>query len=116
MNDLTQYNAVKHQMRPGDLIAFWGAHPISFLINLFATGPSHVAVVRQDIHEQSANSTDVTIIESTINPNGGARVRNGVQTNQLGKVLAEYGSGARAAWLPLSEESRRRLDLMKFFA
>lgn len=108
MNDLTQYRSVCGRLRPGDVIAFAGREPISWLIR-WATGSplSHIAVVRQGCHQ----SQDVTISESTLNHS-----RNGAQTNRLGETLAHYGDGAQAAALILKEDFRRSIDLQKFYA
>ena len=108
MNDLTQYLAVRSQIRAGDLIAFEGRDVLSSLIEVFGNGPSHIAIVR---NQDTANqASPVTITESTIE-NG----RNGVQTNRLSERLASYDTGARAWWLPLSDEIRREIDWFKFY-
>jgi hypothetical protein len=104
MNDLTQYRAVKDQIRPGDLIVFLGRSPLSWLIWLFASGPSHVAPVRQGSHHGS----DVTIIESTINGD-----RDGVQTNPLEPIIAGYDGAI--AWLPLTDEIHNGIDWQEFY-
>jgi hypothetical protein len=107
VNDLTQYAAVRDQIRQGDLIVFWGNEPLSWLIRLFAPGPSHCAVVRHGQHRDYG----VRIIESTIE-----NERDGVQTNPLADTLLNYGDGAKAMWLPLSEEARRQIDWSAFYA
>ena len=113
MNNLAQYNAVRTQLRPGDLVMFWGRKPLPLLIELFGAGPSHCAIVRQSVHQGS----DVLISESTrpfILEKGD---RNGVQTNPLGTVIStEYAPGGQAAGLRLSQASRGRIDWEKFYA
>ena len=104
-NDLTKYETLRPQLRPGDLIAFQGAGILSGLISVFSAGPSHIGIVRQSCH---ANSDFVTMTESTIE--GG---RNGVQTNRLSERLAEYDG--RAWWLPLSDDIHEQIDWFKFF-
>jgi hypothetical protein len=108
MNDLTQYLAVRNQIRAGDLIAFEGRDVLSSLIEVFGNGPSHIAIVRgQDTANQAS---PVTITESTIIDG-----RNGVQTNRLSERLASYDTGSRAWWLPLSDEIRREIDWFEFY-
>lgn len=108
MNDLTQYLKVCPRLRPGDVIAFAGREPISWLIRWVTGSPlSHVAVVRQGRHAPK----DVLISESTLND-----THNGAQTNPLGETLAYYGDGASAMALFLKEDFRRTIDFQKFYA
>jgi len=107
MNDLTLYNQNRHDLRPADLVLFWGTEPISYAIKLFAGGPTHSAIVRQP----AIGGHDVRIIESTIEGS-----KNGVQTNFLGQTLANYGAGAQAAALLLKDEVRARIDWEAFYA
>ena len=108
MNPLTQYNAVKSQLRAGDLVMFWGRSLLSIAIELIDAGPSHSAIVRQ---EASAVS-DVVISQSTIQKWGGVE-RNGVQDEPLGATIAGYGPAAIAA-LRLSNEVRGRINWETF--
>ena len=108
MNDLTQYLAVRNQIRAGDLVAFEGRDVLSSLIEVFGNGPSHIGIVRgQDTANQAS---PVTMTESTIEHG-----RNGVQTNRLSERLANYAPGSRAWWLPLSDEIRREIDWFEFY-
>lgn len=106
MNDLAQYNAVRHTIRAGDVIVDYGTAPISRLIRLFAPGPSHCAFVRWPM----IGGMDVEICESTIE-NG----KSGVQTNALGNEIAYYGCPVAAAVLYLSDATRKRIDWFKFY-
>jgi len=47
MNDLTQYRAAAPNMHPGDVIAFAGRAPLSFVIDGYTGSKlSHVAMVK----------------------------------------------------------------------
>jgi hypothetical protein len=106
MNDLTQYNAIRGRLRPGDIIVFWGRAPLSLLIEFFDAGPSHCAIVRQPL---TADGDDVTISQSTIQHGV-----NGVQTDPLGWTIAAYGAGEIAA-LRLDDATRAKIDWQKFY-
>ena len=106
MTDLSAYNAVKHQILVGDIIALWGpkSKPVSGIIETVTEGgPSHVQFCRQSIH---IDTPDVLVSESTIEPGC-----NGVQTNPLGKRLSGYPPGSRAEWSSLKPDARARLNL-----
>jgi hypothetical protein len=113
MNSLTQYNAVKGQLRAGDLVMFWGREPLSTIIELYEAGPSHSAIVRQPVTDQGE---DAKISQSTRPTILTAGSLNGVQTEPLGVTLAGYGAGATAAALLLSDEARSKVDWEKFYA
>jgi hypothetical protein len=105
--ELLHYQSeIKPKIKAGDGLIFFGSGLLSGLIRLFSSGPSHIAVVRQEAHQ---NSGGPTIIESTIEPG-----RNGVQTNDLYGRVRDYSGSV--VWLPLSDESRQKLDLQKFYA
>lgn len=110
MNDLTQYKQLRGKLRPGDVVVFWGAksNPLSALIE-WATGggPSHTAIVRQGM----VDTADVQITQSTLDDLG-----NGVRTDPLGAVLADYPAGSSAAALLLSDETRARINAHVFYA
>ena len=108
---LPAYAAVRHLMLPGDIIAFSGRAVISRIIQVFTRSPvTHVAVVRQAIHQNGPD--DVMVTESTIN-----KKRNGPQTNPLGEILTtDYSAGSQAAWLPLRDDIRKQIDWEKFYA
>src|ERR1017187_1805940 len=107
MNSLTQYNGVRSLLRPGDLVMFWGRSPLSLAIELIDAGPSHSAVIRQPLTEES----DVTICEPTIQ--GG---RNCVQSNALGATIAGYDAGAWIAALGLDDATRPKIHCEQFYA
>jgi hypothetical protein len=114
MNDLTQYNSVRAQLRAGDVIVFWGnpLDPLTLAIEAFNDGPSHSAIVRQPID----NWGDDVIIEQSTRPILIAHSsKDGVQNEPLGVTLANYGANAKGAALLLSDAARARLDLMKFY-
>jgi hypothetical protein len=111
MNDLTQYNSVRSQLRAGDLVMFWGRSPLSRAIELIDAGPSHSAIIRQPV----AADADATICQSTIQKWNGVEV-NGVQTEQLGATIAGYDTGASIAALRLDDATRSRIDWEKFYA
>ena len=104
MPDLSQYDAVKYLLRPGDGVAFWGkrSNPISGLIQfLTCGGPSHWATVSQGIHANGP--TDVEIFQSTLIP---GKVNGCCRT-----PLAEELAGCwRATAYPLAKQYRKILD------
>ena len=102
---LSNYNDIRDQLQPGDLIAYGGMGWVSKLIKWSTGSPvSHVGVVaRVDSgHER------VMVMEST-SLNG----RKGVQMNRLSKRVQEYNG--HVWWLPLSDRSREKLDIDKFW-
>jgi hypothetical protein len=107
----TLYPAVRSRILVGDVLAYWGPppslkqpNPVSGLIEFVTEGgPSHVQFCRQSIH---LDTPDVLVCESTIEPG-----KNGIQTNPLGKRLADYAPGSRAEWYALKPDARARLDL-----
>jgi hypothetical protein len=105
VNSLTQYSAAKGQLRAGDVVVFYGTALTSRAIELFATGPSHVAIIRQPV----AEGADVKICHSTIDHGV-----NGVQTEPLGEIIADYGPVSVAA-LRLSDAARKRIDWFEFY-
>src|SRR5450759_5417666 len=99
MNDLTQYFNVRREIRPGDVIVFAGTKAISRAITIFGGSPlTHVGIVRHGM----CGASDVLLSESTIE-----KGKSGAQTNPLGATLANYGDGAKAWWLQLSDEVRK---------
>jgi len=109
MNDLTKYKSIAAQMQPGDVIAFAGKEVISYLIDFFSgSSISHVGMVKYTI---DADHPDVILTESTIE-----KGVSGPQDHPLGDVLANYGDGARAWWLPLAPTIRRLIDWQAFYA
>jgi hypothetical protein len=113
-----KYSEVRSQMRPGDLIAFSGKDNFSDIIK-WATrsNTSHVGVVFETkvIFENTPQpGIIVDVMESTtlyVDPVTGER-KAGVQRNRLSDRV-EYHSG-ELWWLPLSDQSRQKLDLKKF--
>ena len=104
MIDLSQYNAVKHQLQPGDGIAFWGwrTNPVSGLIQFLTWGgPSHWAVISQAIHANGPY--DVEIFQSTFVPgkiNGCCRTPLSVELSDCWCATA----------YPLAEKYRKILN------
>lgn len=111
MNSLAQYNAVKHLIRPGDVVLFWGTSLLSATIEAFDAGPSHSAIVRQGVSDQGQ---DATITQSTIQRWNGVEL-NGVQTEPLGATVAGYDSRAAIAVLRLRQDIRARIDWHSFY-
>jgi hypothetical protein len=107
MNDLTQYNRVRGQLRAGDIIMFWGSSPLSRVIECINAGPSHSAILRQPVTADS----DATICQSTIQ-NG----HNGVQTDPLGWTIGGYDKAGSIAALRLDDAIREKIDWQKFYA
>ena len=108
MNDISNYLKVRHQMCAGDVIVFAGNKPISHAITIFGGSDlTHCGVVRHGVD----GAMDVQMSECTIE-----KGKNGAQTNLLGETLANYGDGARAWWLPLTNELHSRMDWIGFYA
>lgn len=106
MLDLQQYYSVRGQLRPGDVIVFYGATLLDRLIEAASDGPGHSAVVRSPW----SAGRDVVIEESTITPG-----RNGVQHSYLGQRLGGYPAGSSAAALLLGDQPRARIDWFRFY-
>src|ERR1035441_4719940 len=107
MNDISQYQKVRRRIRPGDVIVFAGNALISRAIDVFGGSKiTHCGIVRQGVH----GTSEVLLSESTIE-NG----KSGAQTNPLGARLADYGDGAKAWWLPLSDEVHKLIDWEGFY-
>ncbi len=103
LNDLTLYQSLRDQMRPGDVIAFGGETLFSRAIKfLTRSSVSHVAVVFE-AQDETDGRRRIQIAESTF-----VNDRSGVQFNPLSERLADYHG--QAWWLPLSERSRLVLD------
>jgi len=101
-NDLVQYNAAKSQLRPGDLIFYWGTALLSRIIETVdAQGPSHVQIVdRVDL------DGTVWIAESTM----GKGEPNGVQRHPLTVSILAYPNGSKVGAALLDDETRARAD------
>lgn len=112
------YSEVRSQMKPGDVIAFAGKDNFSDIIK-WATrsNVSHVGVVFETkvIFEDTPQpGIIVDVMESTtlyVDPTTGRR-KTGVQRNRLSDRI-NYHNG-QIWWLPLSDQSRQKLDLNKF--
>jgi hypothetical protein len=107
MNNITQYLKIRNQLQPGDVIAFSGRAVISKLIEFYTNSAvTHVAMVQC----AGGIDDDVAITQSTIE-NG----QNGVQSEPLGEVLATYGDGSLAWWLPLDDDIRAAINWTKYY-
>jgi len=115
---IIQYTEVRSNMRPGDVIAFAGKDNFSDVIK-WATRSniSHVGVVFETkvfFEGASQSGVIVDVMESTtlyVDPKTGER-KTGVQRNRLSDRINYYDG--QIWWLPLSEQSRQKLDLRKF--
>ena len=105
------YPEVRHLMRPGDIIAFGGTGELSIQIKSLTKAPvSHIGIVR---HTQMVDDDDDgrffnEIIEST-----SLEDFIGVSVSQLSSRLKYYKG--ETWWLPLSSDSRKKLELPVFF-
>lgn len=117
MNDLTQYRTETPNMQPGDVIAFAGRAPLSFIIDGY-TGSrlSHVAMVRS---APTPGVAGVYVTESTIftDPTTKKKI-SGPQTHPLTQVLiVDYAAAGSCAWhLALADDVRAEIDWSKFTA
>jgi len=124
MNDLTQYRAAAPNMLPGDVIAFAGRAPLSFVIDGYTGSKlSHVAMVKM---QQTlwggvvrAAQPVIWVTESTIftDPVTHKKIY-GPQTHSLEQVLTvDYAAAGSRAWhLALADEVRSEIDWTKFTA
>jgi len=113
-----QYTEVRPKMLPGDIIAFSGKGNFSELIKWATRSEvSHVGIVYESkvlFPDGPQPGHVVDVMESTTlheNPETGERLA-GVQRNRL-SLRVKYYEGMMW-WLPLSEESRAKLDLKAF--
>jgi hypothetical protein len=99
------YDAVKEEMRPGDVIAFAGKDGISEWIKAVTRGPvSHVGVVLRSSQAHASPQ----IVEATPD----LSEHYGVSLRWLDEHIAGYHGDIW--WLPLSDAVRSRLDLERF--
>ncbi|WP_306548081.1 hypothetical protein [Desulfobulbus sp.] len=105
------YRDARSMMKPGDVIAFGGKGEFSEIIK-FATFSevSHVGVILQTqvMKEDPTDRFFNQIIEST-SLNG----FNGVNISRFSDRLSTYNG--ELWWLPLSDDSRTKLDAKKFY-
>jgi hypothetical protein len=123
VNDLTQYRAAAPNMLPGDVIAFAGRAPLSFIIDGYTGSKlSHVAMVRKQLAwPQAAKqpSPAIWVTESTIFTDPVTKKKiSGPQTHPLEQVLTvDYAAAGSCAWhLALADEVRAQIDWNKFYA
>jgi hypothetical protein len=101
------YDKVKEDIKPGDVIAFAGKDGISEWIKAATEAPvSHVGVVLR----ASQGDATLQVIEAT--PDLGEHY--GVSPRRLGERIASYQGDIW--WLPLSDAVRSRLDVERFTA
>src|ERR1035438_5059031 len=117
MNALTQYRAAAPNMLPGDVIAFAGRAPLSFIIDGYTGSKlSHVAMVRRT---PTVDVPGVYVTESTIFTDPVTKKKiSGPQTHPLEQVLTvDYAAAGSCAWhLALADEVRAQIDWTKFYA
>jgi hypothetical protein len=104
------YKEIRSKMKPGDILAFGGKGEFSNIIKWATRAPvSHVGIVLQT-HDTVDDETDYLnlIIEST-SLNG----FSGVIMRRLSQAIEFYEG--EVWWLPLSEETRSKLDVKAFF-
>jgi hypothetical protein len=114
------YDEIKHEIRPGDVIAFGGKGGFAGVIKWATVGTvNHVAVVlRSDPpaegEEQAGlalqQAQSIHIIEST----SALDKYPGVNIRELDERIE--GHAGEVWWLPLSERARQKLDLEKYHA
>lgn len=107
-----KYATVRKRMKPGDVIAFGGKGNFSQVIKTATRSEiSHVGVILQSqlITDPEGEDRFINqIIEST-SLNG----TSGVQINRMSDHIATYEG--EMWWLPLSDETREKLDPVKFY-
>lgn len=112
------YQDIRAQIKPGDIIAFSGKGNFSEIIKWATRSEvSHVGVVYESkalFPEGPQPGHIVDVMESTTlheDPETGERVA-GVQRNRM-SLRVKYYNGTMW-WLPLSRQSREKLDLKSF--
>jgi len=105
------YEMVRENMKPGDVMAFGGKGFISSAIKVITESPvSHVGIILQSNVPTIEGKFINQIIESTSIGDGFA----GVQINRMSLHAKKYDGDIW--WLPLSEEARSKLDQGLFFS
>ena len=100
----SDYDFVRGQLKPGDVIAFSGKGWVSKTIKFFTRSKvSHVGIVLE-ISEQGR----VMVMEST--SLGG---KKGVQVNRLSQRLDQYKG--ELWWLPLNKDVKESMDMAAFW-
>jgi len=105
------YEEAREKMQPGDVIAFSGKGNVSEVIKLFTKSEvSHVGVVykTKQVNDVDPNRYMNTLMEST-----SLDGFSGVIMTRLSDRVRDYDGNLW--WLPLSQASRSKLDLSKFF-
>lgn len=105
------YEEARDKMQPGDVIAFSGKGNVSEVIKLFTKSEvSHVGVVykTKQVNDADPNRYMNMLMESTSLDNF-----SGVIMTRLSDRIKDYDGNLW--WLPLSQASRSKLDITKFF-
>ena len=122
MNNLAQYRAAAPYMQQGDVIAFAGRAPLSFIIEGYTGSKlSHVAMVRACFAAKDLVNAlgTVWVTESTIFTDPATKKKiSGPQTHPLDEVLTvDYAAAGSCAWhLALADDVRAQIDWAKFHA
>ena len=107
-----KYKEIRDKMKPGDIVAFSGKGGFSDIIKWSTKSVvSHVGIILQSkllINEEPQPGKFNQIIESTV-----LDEFSGVMISRLSERLDTYKG--EIWWLPLSNESRKKLNLKKFF-
>jgi hypothetical protein len=102
-----KYDILRPVIQPGDIIAFGGECIISKIIMLATNSPvSHVGIVERT-NQDNGFWTNMLMESTTLNGT------SGVVRTRLSERLQDYRG--RVWWLPLSEETRAKLDMDKFW-
>jgi len=115
---VVEYQDIRDEMQPGDIIAFSGKGNFSEIIKWVTRSEvSHVGIVFESkvlMNNEAQEGKIVDIFESTTlyeDPVTGKNV-SGVQKNRMSVRLKYYDGDMW--WLPLSEKVRDRLDTRRF--
>lgn len=105
------YEEAREKMQPGDVIAFSGKGNVSEVIKLFTKSEvSHVGVVYKT---KQVNDTDPDRYMNTLMESTSLEGFSGVIMTRLSDRIKDYDGNLW--WLPLSQSSRLKLDMTKFF-
>lgn len=105
------YEEARAKMQPGDVIAFSGKGNVSEVIKLFTKSEvSHVGVVykTKQVNDLDPDRYMNMLMESTSLDNF-----SGVIMTRMSDRIKDYDGNLW--WLPLSQASRSKLDITKFF-
>lgn len=103
---IASLDEVRERMRVGDIIAFGGRDPVSWLVKAVTGAPvSHAGIILADRREHAGAPAEGRIRLMEAHP---FQLRFDVHTAELAERVRDYGGDTW--WLPLHDSLRERLD------